>query len=109
LMLRTIANSSATGNKLRTSCPPAQATSGCPADSTVATDVSSVTTRYFSRSGNLLNWTSITDPLTGAYIGPDFPSVEVLELTLNLQRKSVLHSGTATSNQTIIRVAFRNG
>jgi type II secretory pathway pseudopilin PulG len=109
LMLRTLANPSASGNRLTTSCPPSQATASCPADRTIASNISSVSTRYFSRSGNLLNWTSITDPLTGAYIGPDFPSVEVLELTLNMHRKSVLHSGSDTSNQTIIRIAFRNG
>lgn len=109
LMLRTLANPSASGNAKTTSCPPAAATASCPADRTVASDISSVSTRYFSRSGNLLDYTSITDPLTGDYIGPDFPSVEVLELTLSLHRKSTLHSGTDTSNQTIVRIAFRNG
>ena len=109
LMLRSLANPSAVGDRVVTSCPPSQATATCPADKTIASDVSSVSKRYFSRSGNLLDWTSITDPLTGAYIGPDFPSVEVVELTLNLHRKSTLHGGTDTSNQTIVRVAFRNG
>lgn len=109
LMLRTLANPSASGNAHTTSCPPASATASCPADRTVARDISSVSTRYFSRSGNLLDYTSITDPLTGDYIGPDFPSVEVLELTLTLHRNSTLHSGMATNNQTIVRIAFRNG
>jgi type II secretory pathway pseudopilin PulG len=109
LRLRTLANPGASGNRARTSCPPAAATADCPADQLIADDISSVSERYFSRSGNLLDWTSITDPLTGLYIGPDFPSVEVVELTLNLHRKSVLHGGADTSNQTIIRVAFRNG
>lgn len=109
LMLRSLANPSATGDRVVTSCPPSQATASCPADKIIATDVSAVSMRYFSRSGNLLDWTSIIDPLTGAYIGPDFPSVEVVELTLTLHRKSTLHGGTATNNQTIVRVAFRNG
>lgn len=109
LLLRTLANPSASGNRIRTSCPPAQATASCPADRLLADDISSVDKRYFSRSGNLLDWTSITDPITGKYIGPDFPSVEVLELTLNLYRKSTLHAGSNTNNKTIIRVAFRNG
>lgn len=109
LRLRTLASPGASGNSKITSCPPALATASCPADRLIASDVSSVDKRYFSRSGNLLDWTSITDPITGAYIGPDFPSVEVLELTLNLHRKSVLHSGNDTTNKTIIRVAFRNG
>lgn len=109
LMLRSLANPSASGNRVVTSCPPAQATASCPADKRIATDISSVSLRYFSRSGNPLDWTSITDPLTGNYIGPDFPSVEVLELTLNMHRKSTLHRGADTSNQTIVRIAFRNG
>jgi type II secretory pathway pseudopilin PulG len=109
LLLRTLASPGASGNRKVTSCPPAQASASCPADRLLATDVSSVDKRYFSRSGNLLDWTSITDPVTGASIGPDFPSVEVLELTLNLHRKSVLHAGNDTTNKTIIRVAFRNG
>jgi hypothetical protein len=109
LMLRSLANPSATGDRILTSCPPNLATSTCPADRVVAADVSAMSMRYFSRSGNLLDWTSIVDPITGAYIGPDFPSVEVLELTLQLHRKSTLHSGAATDNQTIVRIAFRNG
>lgn len=109
LLLRTLANPAAVGDIVETSCPPALATSTCPADRMLSSDISSVDKRYFSRSGNLIDWTSITDPNTGAYIGPDFPSVEVVELTLNMYRKSVLHSGTDTSNKTIIRVAFRNG
>lgn len=109
LMLRSLANPSATGDRVTTSCPPAQATSSCPADKTIATDISSVSTRYFSRSGNTIDYTSITDPLTGEYIGPDFPSVEVLELTLNVHRNSTLKGRTDTSNETIVRVAFRNG
>jgi type II secretory pathway pseudopilin PulG len=109
LMLRTLANPSASGNRRVTSCPPSQASATCPADRTIASDISSVSLRYFSRSGNLLDWTSITDPLTGSYIGPDFPSVEVVELTLTVHRKSTVHSGSDTSNQTIVRIAFRNG
>jgi len=109
LMLRTLANPSAALDRVTTSCPPSQATASCPADRTIATDVSSISKRYFSRSGNLLDYTSIIDPLTGAYIGPDFPSVEVLEITVNLHRRSTLHAGAATDNATIVRIAFRNG
>lgn len=109
LLLRTLVNPSAAGDRLTTSCPPAQTTALCPADKTIAGDVSSVSKRYFSRSGNLLDWTSIVDSLTGAYIGPDFPSVEVLEITLNLHRNSTIHGHTDTSNEAIVRIAFRNG
>jgi len=109
LMLRSLANPNATGNRILTSCPPASATATCPADHKITGDISSVSKRYFSRSGNLLDYTSIVDPLTGEYIGPDFPAVEVLELTLNMHRNSTLKGGVDTNNQTIIRIAFRNG
>jgi prepilin-type N-terminal cleavage/methylation domain-containing protein len=109
LKMRIIANPAASGNRITTTCPPANVSASCPADKTIASDISAASMRYFSRSGNLLDWTSITDPLTGQYIGPDFTSVEVVEVTLHLSRKSTLHGGTDTSNETIIRVAFRNG
>lgn len=109
LMLRTIANPSAPGDARKTSCPPANASSTCPADKVIADNVSAIDTRYFSRSGNAIDYHSLTDPLTGAYIGPDFPAVEVVELTLHMFKKSTLHGGTDTSNATIIRVALRNG
>jgi prepilin-type N-terminal cleavage/methylation domain-containing protein len=71
-------------------------------------DVSSVGVRYFSKSGNTIDYSSIKDPVTGANNGPDFPSVEVLEITINLSKKARLHNGANTTNQTIIRVALRN-
>jgi len=108
LMMRTLANSFADGNRLKTSCPPSIATTSCPADKTVATDLSSVTMRYFSRTGNTIDWTSITDPNTGSYIGPDFTAVEVAEFTLNITKKPYLQTTNATVNSTIIRVALRN-
>lgn len=109
LMLRTIANSLAPDNARRTSCPPNIASISCPADRTIAENISSVDTRYFSRSGNLIDYQSIVDPLTGEYIGPDFPAVEVVELTLHVFKKSTVHGGKDTINQTVIRVALRNG
>ena len=109
LMLRSLTNPGASGNRWSTTCPTNLATSTCRADRIVATDVSSVSLRYFSRSGNLIDWTSIIDPLTGNYIGPDFPSVEVVELTINLGRKAIIKGAQDTSNQTIVRVALRNG
>jgi prepilin-type N-terminal cleavage/methylation domain-containing protein len=109
LFLRTLVNPSASGDRLKTSCPPAIATSSCPADTAIAGDITSVDTRYFSRSGTSINYTSITDPSTGAFIGPDFPVVEVVELTLHLKRTSTLHGGIDTTNETIVRVALRNG
>jgi Tfp pilus assembly protein FimT len=108
LLSRTIANSSATGNAAKTTCPGALATNACPADLVIADDVASVATRYFSRSGNTIDYTSITDPTSGAYIGPDFPSVEVVEFTLNLSKSKRLHSAVNSTNKTVIRVALRN-
>ncbi len=109
LMLRTLQNPRATGDKFITSCPPSIATASCPADSTIATDITSVGLRYFSRSGNTIDYTSVTDPNTGQYIGPDFPAVEVVEISLDLGRNSTLNGGQVTKNETIIRVALRNG
>lgn len=108
LMQRTLVNPSAAGDKLKTTCPPAAATSSCPADKVIASDLSSVATRYFSRTGNLIDWTSITDPNTGNYVGPDFPAVEVLELTLNLSKKPSFSSTNSTQSSTIVRIALRN-
>jgi prepilin-type N-terminal cleavage/methylation domain-containing protein len=108
LMQRSISNANAPGDRLITSCPPSIATASCPADKTIATDIASVATRYFSRTGNLLDWTSVYDPSINSYAGPDFPAVEVVEFTLNLAKKPTFQKTTATSNSTIIRVALRN-
>ena len=116
LKLRTLANPYAGGNRLRTTCPPSQASSSCPADRVLAENVSAVDTRYFSRSGNTIDYTSIRqldssgNPVVPTvYIGPDFPSVEVAELTVHLFQKSTVGGAADTSNQTTIRVAVRNG
>lgn len=108
MMLRTIANPAAPGNTAVSSCPPSAVTASCPVDKTVAMDISSVETRYFSRSGNPIDFTSIIDSTSGEYIGPDFPVVEVIELTLNLYKKSVVDGGQDSINSTIVRVALRN-
>lgn len=109
LRLRTLTNPSASGNRLRTTCPTAAATASCPADRIVARDVYSVGMNYFSRSGNQINYQSIIDSTTGEYIGPDFPSVEVVEVTINLKKPAIIHGRNDTTNATIIRVALRNG
>lgn len=108
LRMRTLANPGALNNARTTSCPPASATSSCPADRVMATNLISVDMRYFSRTGNTIDYTSIVDPLTGDYIGPDFPAVEVIEFNLHVFKKSTLHGGADTSSQTVIRVALRN-
>jgi hypothetical protein len=108
LLLRSLANSNAPGNILVTSCPEAIASSTCPRDQVIASDIESVDTRFFSRTGNLINHSSVTDPDTNQFIGPDYPVVEVVELKLNLTKKPFLQTTSATRNSTVIRVALRN-
>ena len=108
LRSRALANTSALSNQIKTSCPPAAATNSCPADAVVSEDVSGVSLRFFSRSGNTIDYTSITDPITLQYIGPDFPSVEIVELTVKYYRKAQLHNALNTVTQTVVRVALRN-
>ncbi|GAC1387686.1 MAG: hypothetical protein NVS1B7_0070 [Candidatus Saccharimonadales bacterium] len=108
LLVRTLANTTVTNNKATTSCPASQATSTCPADKVLARDVSSVDARYFSRTGNLIDYTSSTDPITLAYTGPDFPSVEALEYTLHFTIKPLFQQTAAVQTATVIRIALRN-
>ncbi|HUP26251.1 MAG TPA: prepilin-type N-terminal cleavage/methylation domain-containing protein [Candidatus Limnocylindrales bacterium] len=108
LMSRTLANPDVVNNKLKTSCPASLATTSCPPDAVVAADISSVKTRYFSKTGNPINYTSSYDTSTNTYTGPDFPLVEVVEFTLSLTKKPYFQTSNATSNTTIIRVAIRS-
>jgi type II secretory pathway pseudopilin PulG len=108
LMQRSLANPSASGNKLKTSCPANLATVSCPADKILATDLASIDMRYFSRTGNTIDYTSIFDPNTNSYTGPDFTVVEVVEMQLNLSAKPTFQKTNSTSNSTIIRIALRN-
>lgn len=108
LLARVLANPNATSNRAKTTCPAASASSSCPKDILIAENVSGMGVRYFSRSGTAIDHTSSFDIVTGEYTGPDFPTVEVVELTLNLFKKAQLHSGDNTINQAVIRVALRN-
>ena len=108
LLARVIANQYAPSNYARTTCPPDSATNACPADNVISSDVSSVGMRYFSRSGNTIDYTSIIDSVTGQYIGPDYPSVEIVEFTIQLYHKAQFHNAQDTTNKTVIRVALRN-
>lgn len=109
LLMRTLTNPGASGNRRQTSCPTIAVTSSCPGDRIVSEDVASVTTQYFSRSGNTIDYESIIDTDTGEFIGPDFPSVEVVELTLTLSRRATIQGTNDTTNMTTVRVALRNG
>lgn len=108
LYLRSIANPDASGNTLKTSCPPDSATDTCPADRVIAENIASVDMRYFSRTGNPVDYTSVTDPETGEYIGPTFPFVEVAEFKLNITNKPPFQKTETTQVSTTIRVALRN-
>lgn len=108
LLLRTLANPNVTNNKVRTSCPPAIATSACPADRTIAESLSSVDVTYYSRSGNSINYQSSTDPNTGNYNGPDLPLVEALQYTFHITKKTLFTQSNGTINNTIVRIALRN-
>jgi len=108
LRVRTLANASASGNKANTTCPPQSASSSCPADRVLIHDITGIDLRYFSRAGNTIDFTSSTDPLTGEYNGPDFPAVEVAELTLQLAKQPLFQSSQTTKSSTIIRIALRN-
>jgi Tfp pilus assembly protein FimT len=109
LRMRSLANTAAINNVTKTSCPPSIASSTCPADKLIAENIASIDTRYFSRTGIAINHESIVDTSTGAFIGPDFTSVEVVEFNLRVFKKSTLNGGADTSSQTVIRVALRNG
>lgn len=108
LMLRSLANPNVSNNKLKTSCPPAMASTSCPADKIISNDIASVDLRYFSRTGNLIDYASVIDPVTSQYIGPDFPVVDVAEYTLNITKKPFLQKTNATVNKTTVRIALRN-
>lgn len=109
LRVRSLVNPNTTAtNHRQTSCPPALATSTCPKDITLISGVASIEKRFFSRSGNLIDWTSIYDSDIGDYIGPDNPAVEVMELTINVASKATFQKSNTTQNSTVIRIALRN-
>jgi prepilin-type N-terminal cleavage/methylation domain-containing protein len=108
MLLRTLANPNVTNNIATTSCPPALASGSCPADKVIISNLSSVDLRYFSRSGNTIDWTSVYDSLTGTYAGPDFPLVEAVEFTLHESAKAQFNGVNNATSQTIIRIALLN-
>ena len=109
LRVRTLVNPNTTAtNRLKTTCPPASATPTCPKDTVLISGVASVDKRFFSRSGNLIDWTSIYDPDINEYVGPDNANVEVVELKINVESKAIFQKTETTKNTTTIRVALRN-
>jgi hypothetical protein len=108
LSLRSLANPSAPGNRLKTSCPPESATSSCPADKIIIDNLTSLDVTYYSRSGNTINWQSVYDSDIGTYVGPDFPLVEALQYTLHVKKKTLFQTTNSTINDTVVRIALRN-
>lgn len=119
LRVRILANPNALNNKAISSCPPASATSSCPADRILSTGLTGVSTKYYDRSGNESNYESVVqkdefgntvydtngNPI---YEGPDFPIVEVIELQLKLATSFTPSPTDVTNSSTTIRVALRN-
>lgn len=90
LMERTLANPSADDDSLVTSCPPASATSSCPADKQLATYVNSMTFTLYDQ-----NAASTTTPSLARSV----------LITLNMQRNAPGNPINLTTN---IRVTLRN-
>ncbi len=120
--VRTLANPDAKDvdgtSMATTSCPIAYVTDECPEDKLLISDIISIGLRYFSRSGNEITYNSIDDlgivpctavgPLYTGCAGADFPSAEVIEITLNLSKRPDGVGTNSTQSATIIRVALRN-
>lgn len=87
---RILANPSAAGNSLVTTCPPAQATSSCPADHQLANYVSSMTFTMYDQDASVT-----TVPADARSIG----------ISLNMQRNA---PGSPINLSTNMRVTLRN-
>lgn len=81
---------SKTGNSAVTTCPPADATSSCPADKTIMTDISSFTVTYYD------TYNQQVDPASARSIG--------LSVTMSTTRYGQAISATYNT-----RMVFRNG
>jgi prepilin-type N-terminal cleavage/methylation domain-containing protein len=90
LLQRTLANPSATGNTLTTSCPANLVTSTCPADKTLATYVSTMTFVLYDQ--NAAQTTTTT-------------AARSINIILTMQRNAPISPLSVTSN---IRVTLRN-
>lgn len=90
LMERTLANPNATGNTLETTCPSSLATSTCPADTLLATYVSSMTFTMYDQNAALT-----TDPTQARSI----------KISLTMQRNA---PGEPLNLYTTTQVTLRN-
>lgn len=108
LLVRTLANTAASGNILQTSCPPETATTTCPADKILVENLASITSNYYSRSGNEINHHSSVDSLSGEYNGPDFPLVEAIQFSIKIESPVLFQRSALLKNDTIVRITLRN-
>lgn len=123
LRIRSLAHPSATGNVTKTTCT--TATPSCPKDKVLLTGVQTVEMRYFSRSGEDIDFRSScdpdvyncagtvpaaceqTEPYTGCN-GLDFSQVEVAQFKLKVSKPIESDVNYSIHNSTIIRIALRN-
>lgn len=90
LYKRTLANPSATGNTLKTSCPPSIASSSCPADRELAEGIDTMTFTLYDQDNNL------TTTATNA---------RSIKIDLSLQKNTF---GTPLRFDNTIRITLRN-
>lgn len=123
LRIRALANPLASDNTTRTTCSTTTAT--CHKDKVLLTGVQTVEMRYFSRSGDDIDFRSSCDPdifacasntppgceqvapYTGCN-GLDFSQVEVAQFKLKVKKVIESDANRSIYNSTIIRVALRN-
>ncbi len=122
LRVRSLGNTSATNNKTITTC--AVAVSGCPKDKVLLTGVKTIEMRYFSRSGDDIDFRSSCDPdiycsggtpatclQTTPYTGCnglDFSQVEVVQFEIKVSKPIESDVNYNMFNTTVIRIALRN-
>lgn len=123
LRVRTLANNAASQNASRTSC--AVATPSCPRDKVLLSGVQTVEMRYFSRSGDDIDFRSSCDPdvyycagsspaqcqQVSPYSGCnglDFSQVEVVQFKLKVKKAIESDRNHFIFNSTVIRIALRN-
>ncbi len=122
LRVRALGNTSATDNRTVTTCT--VAVSGCLLDKVLLTGVKTIEMRYFSRSGEDIDFRSSCDPdiycsgatpakclQTSPYTGCnglDFSQVEVLQFKIKVSKPIESDVNYTMFNTTIIRIALRN-
>lgn len=123
LRIRSLANPSAAQNKTHTTCTTATPT--CQKDKVLLSGVQTVEMRYFSRSGDDIDFRSSCDPVVfycagntpigcnqaapyDGCNGLDFSQVEVAQFKLKVKKVIESDANHSIYSSTIIRVALRN-